>query len=232
MYFSKKNPVLTTVDGTRIRQSDVNKLAEERLAFDIPQNQREEIEKNLLNDLVIQKIIENEAKKRGIAVTEEEIDSKVASYAVENEATRNLAYNEILKEKVKSAVVSWKIINYLFVYKEPILENYNELANRVKLSMESVRINYSASGVLKTAYNQAYNSPDFDRLITLTEGAKVYYDTFDENISSRLFMYNRKQLTDIIDSGAGTFILAEIIETNDTPFKTFDEWINAMSKRQ
>ena len=98
--------------------------------------------------------------------------------------------------------------------------------------MENVKAIYNTSESLKTAYNQAYNDPSFDKLIALNENAKVYYDSFDKSISSKLFTYDKGQLTDVIDSGAGTFILAEILEINNVPYKTFDEWINAMIKKQ
>lgn len=188
------------------------------------------VRQKILDQLIREKVIQFEAAKQNITVTDKEIDDKAREIGFIPPFDRTQLFNIVLEDKLKTKVISWRLIDYLFVFKESTLPtNASDIA-RVNKSYESVKAELAKGKTMKEAFNTAKTTSGFDRFIALNENRKVYKKDMDGVISDAIFTYKKGQTTNIIDSKGGTYILAKILDSNDTGFTSFDDWLQSTIK--
>ena len=184
------------------------------------------IRQTILDQLIRDRVIQQEAAKQNITVTDKEIDDKARELGLTAPFDRTKILNTVIEAKLKNKVVAWKKIDYLITYKEaaptsPIVVSVKKILSSVKTDLDngkSVNDAWQASGQATTALGKTFS---------VINNAIVYNDSFNKSVSDKLFSYKSGQVTDVIDSGGGVFIVAKILDSNDSQYKTFDEWYNA-----
>ncbi len=134
VFFASSKNVLAEVGREKIYRQDLNEQIYGRLfegSVLKPSNISKEEKENLLNQLIEWKIVELEAKKRGISASEEEIEERIVKdleswteYTDEQKSiTRKTTRNFILKEKVKEKVLGWREGEYILLHIDRHLES-------------------------------------------------------------------------------------------------------------
>ncbi len=175
----------------------------------------------ILDQLIRERIIQQEAEKRGISVNEKEIEeSRLKGDAPQ---TKKIAHNLILEEKLKDKVISWKLVDYAVVFSE-------NQDNSIKASLEKLKSEVKNGKSIKEAYDNLKSTQGFYNKMRIVESEKVYQaGTWDQIYSDQLFKYNKKETTDIIE-GNGSYRIAFIRDENVTQYRSFEDWYNQLKK--
>lgn len=134
-----------------------------------------------------------------------------------------------VQAEVKKKVLTWKNIDYAFVFIDPTTADYQSNATKITYSY-NLMLKYLSQGKnMQEAYNMAKTDSGFFQPISITRNFLAYKETLDPSLSIPLFKYKKGQNTSILSSG-GTFILAHINTTQDTSYSTLNQWYTAKTK--
>ena len=227
-----KDKVLKTVNGENIKKSDLDKrLSEAFTPSDFTKvSEDKEITTNILDDLTREKIIQQEAKKLNITVSDEEITAKLSPETAQNLATRRIIYNQLLEEKVKDKVISWRKVNFLLSYKDQTMVNYVMLVKRAENSLNLVKSKVDNGMEFEKAYEEAQKDSNFDKTIVFEKNVNISSSTIDKQIYTEVSKLKKGSVSQVLNNGAGAFVLIQILEVNDSQYSTFEEWLNEKFK--
>lgn len=234
LYISKSK-VLKNVGGESITQFDFDiRVKDTMIPGDIEKaNNDEKLKEEILQELTREKAVEIEAKKRGITVSNEELDAATTAEEKQNPPAKSLHYRQLLEEKVKLAVVTNRKVNMMTSYKEPDLVNFAQLSKATTDSMNKVRESMTKNGSdMQKAYSEVRNSAGFDSLINFFEEKSLYSGTISEDIFTKILSLKKGEVSEVIYNDSGTFMMIEVLDAVDTPFPNFDAWLNSMNVSQ
>lgn len=172
-----------------------------------------------LREIAKQNLIKQRIVQQGLSQNK----IQMSSIASDNPLEQAQREEDILQQNVLTS----RTLDYAFVFLNPESPTYETDANKVKFSYDLLKKYIAEGKTMEQAYDLAKTDPGFFDRITITNNKVAYKNSFDKTISDKIFTYKKGQTTDIIDSGGGTFILGDITDSNDTPYATMDEWINA-----
>jgi len=233
--YISKSKVLKNVGGESITQSDFdNRVKDTMIPGDVEKaNNDEKLKEEILQELTREKAVEIEAKKRGIMVSDEELDAVTTAEEKQNAQAKSLHYRQLLEEKVKLAVVTNRKVNMMTSYKEPDLVNFTQLSKITTDSMNKVRENMTKNKIdMKKAYSEVKNSAGFDSLINFFEEKTLYSGTISEDTFTKILSLKKGEVSEVIYNDSGTFMTIEVLDAVDTPFLNFEAWLNSMNVSQ
>lgn len=163
--------------------------------------------------LIETRLIEAELRKSGITFT--------ASDEITNPFK--------VQEAVKAQTLTWRMVDYAFVFIDPTDIDYQSNKEKVTYSYNLLIEQLSLGKSMQASYNAVRNDPGFFQPITITLNRRAYKSTFDTPLSLEIFKFKKGQYTGIVTSG-GTFIVADVTDSKDTPYTTLNQWLSAQQK--
>ncbi len=133
------------------------------------------------------------------------------------------------EEKLKLKVLSWRNIDYAYVFIDASVTKYKDFPEKAKSSYELIKKYLTDGKTMEEAYNLAKEDPNFFKSITLATDKTFFKDGWDKDISEVLFKYKTGENTELISPPGGVYILAHINEANDTEFATMDDWMKSQN---
>lgn len=182
------------------------------------------IRQTTLDEIIKEKILQQEAAKRSIVITEKEVAQKMTELGGNNSPLSNtLAQNAVMEEKLKDKVVNWKKVDYAAAF-----EADEEKTKIITDSLQILKQAINPTTTLKAAYDNLKNTKNFYNKFRIIEGEQVFgKGGWDETLSVKLFSYKKGDISNIIDAN-GTYRLAVVLDENITKFDSFDEWYNSI----
>lgn len=167
-----------------------------------------------LDSIQEEKIIEFESKKLGISVSQDEIvENGRSSFELQQ------AQNTLLKSRLSSEVVSWRLVNLVSmnVATDSSQTNYNQVYSRATDVLESI-IEGATNG--ESLLVAATNYSDADTEINV----RIFMDgTWPKKVEEAIFNLVTAEMSEIIESDEKLTIF-EIIDVNDTEYESFEQW--------
>lgn len=181
----------------------------------------------ILDQLIREKIIQQEAAKYNIRVTDSEINDKAHELGITLSFDKTKVFNMVLEDKLKNKVVAWRELDYLIAYKEAAYNSPSVVG--IKKILSVVKSDIDNGKTMKEAWtNSRDSSSTLGKTISLISQAKVYHDSFAQRLSNKIFSVKVGQTTEVLDSGGGVFVLAKILDSNNSAYNTFDDWYKAV----
>lgn len=212
--------IVKAVNGEGITAAELDEKLRELLGSDYRTSSlAAQTRQVALEQLTREKIIQQEARKRGISVNENEIET--SPLKSDNPLSRKLIYNQLLEEKIKEKVVSWKLVDYAVAFDE----NQGVF---IKASLEKLQSEAKKGKSIKEAYDSLKENSDFYGKMRIIESEKVFEaGSWDPIYSEQLFKYKKGDVTNIIEGNA-SYRIAVLKDENVTRFKNFEEWFSQL----
>lgn len=239
----QKADIVGQVGDKRITTKDLVK--EIKLVWGVyaeQQEQDEQSQQNALKKITEREIIEQEAKKLGISVSDDEINAReselisqaggietynniIASNGWTPQEQRNKVKDIILKEKLTDKVVAWRLVEKVSGFRSPELKDYETQKANLRQSLEEVLKLMSTGASAKDAYEQVKNTFGTDPFIVLAEQEKVNRgDGWAVEFTQALFNTHKGEITQVVETRGGSMMVAKILDENDTPYESYDQW--------
>ncbi|MGE5041416.1 MAG: hypothetical protein ACM3IJ_00765 [Candidatus Levyibacteriota bacterium] len=159
------------------------------------------------------------------AVSKYNID--LSSIASDNPGEKDLQS----EQEVAKKVLSWRNIDYAYVYIDPTNPKYKDYPEKAIYSYSLIKANLEKGDSFKDAYTTASKDPKFFKPIVAYYNKLFFKNDWGKNVSQELFKHTKGQTTDLIaPSAGGVYVLAYINDSNDTQFATMDEWIKSQTQ--
>lgn len=184
----------------------------------------------IINQLIRERIIQQEAAKQNITVTDREIDDKAHELSLTPPFDRTKIFNMIMEDKLKNKVVAWRIVDYAFIFRSTIKPDYSTNAVKIKKSYDLIKAGIQSGKTIKQAFDEAKDTSGFDKAITITENKKVTKTDFDKNTAEKIFALKKEETSDTLDTGGGSFFLVKVLDTNNAQYSTFEDWFKAVEQ--
>jgi len=176
------------------------------------------------NQLLKEKVIQKEATRQNITISQTTINNALKEENRQDTYyNRTAIYNRLLEEAVKQAVISWRKIDAVTVFRNPLASNYTVLLNDAKNKLGQMREVILNGSSIESAYNQI-NTPKDNSLILQQEVLVTKNSGWIKALYEPLFQLKNGDISEVVDSESGSLILAKIIDANDTPYDNFDSW--------
>ena len=81
----------------------------------------------------------------------------------------------------------------------------------------------------KDAYEQVKAASNTDPFIVLAEAEKVRKgDDWAQEFKEALFNAHAGDITQVVETRGGSAMVAKILDENDTPYETYDQWFESV----
>ena len=225
---NKNNPVLAHVREESIRKNVLLLSMQETYGPKANEKYADlTLRQQALDTLITAKIIDQEIQMKGIRVTQEEIqrEKQKESQLVEGEGFEvddQVIAQEILTNKLTNSVVTNRVVDRAFVYKNG---DDTEGIARAQESLRKMRELVLTGSTVKQAYEALLSSAGFDTSIVVTEGMIAKEPEWQKQEVEKLLPLHTGDTSEIIDLGGGTSILVKVLSENNTGYATFDQWL-------
>ncbi len=208
-----------------------------------------DINQNIFNELLEQEIIKQEAIKLGITVSNSEIDTqqniliqqaggqdkytniiKGNNWSLDDQ--RNKITFTILKDKLAVKVTSWRVIDGISAYLDPLEKSYPSKKEVVTTTLLKAGNSLSKQASVSAATTEAAKGQTVIKNFGKVEGKRVKKkDDLDKKILEGVFKTNKGQISPVlISESGGSFWIVRIIDSNDTSYSNYQEWLEIKMK--
>ena len=242
---SSEDPLLATVakvSDTSITQKDVVEEYNKRYSAATPiasfRDIKDEARTELIDSMVERLILEKEAVKLGITVTEQEItidvQQKILAGVPESTLTQSSTREEIrislLKDKLREKLVTFRQIDTatIFIPEGPDMQvrfnNARTLLNEFRFDVQAGRNFAEANDIAKqkTYYNMG---------LVIAEKYLTKKDAEMNFLGPTAFSLKKGDVSEVVDSGGGTLGVILVKEAGDYEFGSLEEWLEAEKEK-
>lgn len=197
-----------------------------------------ELRKKMLDQLLEEKLVRQQANKDAVTVTSGEISKEKDMFLEELPAlsasdpaqlvTEEVSF-QVLKEKVQDRVVTWRKIDKFVVNKSPGDPAFVSKFDNAQRSLEAIRTLLQQGNTATQAYASAKAEAGFDTNIQfiqdeIIEGESQMISLFKDPI----FALHTNGVSSVLDSLGGTLLLVKITGENTTAYGSYASWLTAM----
>lgn len=242
----QKANIVGQVGDKRITTKDLVK--EIKLVWGVyaeQQEQDEQSQQNALKKITEREIIEQEAKKLGISVSEDEINTheqELISQAggAENynriisgngwtlQDQREKIKGEMLKKKITNKVIAWRIVEKASGFNSTLDPNFEENRKILRSTLEKIRNEMLQGKSVRQAVSDL-NDPEATKNLGTTENEEVRKsDQRAQEFRDTFFSLHKGDISEVVSEPGGASLVARILDENDSPYASFEDWLNSM----
>lgn len=195
-------------------------------------------QEELVDSMIQILILENEAKKLRVSVTEEELEDAVQQKillgipksTLDSKAVVNDLKIALLKNKLKEKLVSFREIETasIFVPEGPDMELRFGSAKRL---LGEFRDDVSAGKSFEQANELAKQKGYYNPGLTINKQRLIKKDLSLNFLGQAAFTLQKGAVSDVIDSRGGTLGIVFIHEAGDYDYNSLEEWLTAQKAK-
>ncbi len=217
--------IVKAVNGEGITKNELDEKVRELLGSDYKTStlaaQTREI---AMKELIREHLLQQEARKRGIAVNEKEINEETNS-SLDPTVRRGTLYS-ILNKKVEAKVSTWVEVERAYGYKNT---SDKSGVKEITDALEKIEEEAKKSMTLKEAYANLKAKGGINTSIIITEKIVLSEPLTKSSIIKKIITLNKGDVSGVLDIGAGGFMVVKIIDKNQTAYPTFEDWYKTIS---
>lgn len=241
--------IIATIGSQVLTQADLD--AAFQLQWGVYASQyknNKQLQAKALAALIEQTIVQQQATKMGISVSPIEIDQKeqeliqqaggVSTYnkilkgnGWTQQNQRNKIKNDLLKEKVANQVIAWRLVNYVGSSQNVAAPNFAAKTVEATINMTKAQQYLKEGKSAREAVSLVTNN--FKNFFNLyySDNVKIKkFSKINKIFIDGIFQYHKGETTPVIGSGTQAMMTAQILDENNTPYNSYDEWLKAMKK--
>ena len=140
---------------------------------------------------------------------------------------------EILKEKVKDKVISWRLIDTVSAYIDPLGKGYITQKKAVISALTKAASLLSQGAKSSEATAEAAKSQNVYKTFVASEARRVEKkDNWEKLILEGIFKLSKGQVSPVLISQSGaSFWVVRIVDGTDSDFAKFEDWLEAKKKQ-
>lgn len=241
--------IIAKVGNKTLTETDLNNAFQLQWgAYASQYKNNKKLQASALAALIEQAIIQQQAAKMGVSVSSIEIDQKeqeliqqaggISTYSKiikgngwTQQDQRSKIKNELLKEKVTAKIIAWRLVNYVGSSQNVAAPNYaaktvEATTNMIKAQqyLKEGKSAREAASLVTNNFKNFFN-------IFYTDNVKITkFSKINKIFIDGIFQYHKGEITPVIGSGTQAMMTAQILEENNTPYNSYEDWLKAMKK--
>lgn len=233
--------VVTRVSDTPITQKNVVEEYNTRYSATPVtsfQDIKDEARTELIDSMVERLILEKEAAKLGITVTEQEItievQQKISAGIPESILSQPNEREEIrislLKDKLREKLVTFRQIDTatIFIPEGPDMQvRFNSARTLLNEFRSDIQVGRSFAEANDIAKQKTY----YNRGLVIAEKYLTKKDTEMNFLGPTAFSLKKGDMSEVVDSGGGTLGVILVKEAGDYEFGSLEEWLAAEKEK-
>lgn len=250
-FVQKPSPkVIAKVGSKTLTETDLNNAFQLQWGVYASRYKKDKkLQAETLANLIEETIVQQQATKMKISVSpieiyqkEQELIQQAGGISTYNsilkgngwttqDQRKKIKYN-LLKEKVTTKIIAWRLVNYVGSSQNVAAPNYAAKTVEATTNMTKAQQYLKEGKSAREAASLVTNNFKNFFNIYYSDNVKITkFSKINKIFIDGIFQYHIGETTPVIGSGTQAMMTAQILEENNTPYNSYEEWLKAMKKK-